>query len=761
MSRIAFPIHAFYSGFLFISFDLQLFSTVLFFVDFRFVFLSFYFIFFFCFVSFSFGWDSGPKVTSAQNEICNSPSSDDEVFQECETTFDGTPNTKIVAESGFRAANYSNNTLDSTINFPANIANSTTASAAANLIDRFTRKSDTLNSQLDATWNMPGMEHACDLLPTNSSDGTLNWTIQTDSVESSGMACIAEVDVQQNGIDSLVGVVSDANATITLGSNADDTSVDSGMEKTNGDCDALLSTPDVLHGTSKANEPPNSADILDVGADIPLPSEVKADSVENTKANGTFSHQSHAEEVSSSNSVEHTLSEVPNAAPEELSIRVNDDRNDSTPADPPIDVPELVLDETQNLVEATVLEVLVAAEAPDNEEMSKDPAQALSETVEHLADAEKSTKVADPEEPASSANEAVHVENDEIEPMEVSMGCNETFSEPMDVSMAAEPSARILDETPLLSNPEDGLASAKLNETVSMTNNETVMLLSGQADFSKAHENTFEPNATIILNASAKTITDVADVPGDTTFCAPPKSDEASVNLNETVLVDSKLPNPNTTFFSQPSLDIAENILNQTTGPTNEATFHINSENSRLPMANSTFVAQGSLDLIDELLNQTTTIAGDVTLQANAEKMRMPNPSSTFCAQRSLDVIDETATNGKRSATGRTKPEGKRISFNLSEDILTPPAADKSLNLIETSPHTDEDGVFKVPSAPINSSSGVRNDAKLPKMPSQSSFDLSDDDFQSGGSKFLFLFHVPFISIDFLSFVRLVSFPPI
>lgn len=66
-----------------------------------------------------------------QNDVCNSPSpsSDDELFEECENSFDApitsTQATTIVAENGDRSNNYSANLLDTTINFPSNIANST------------------------------------------------------------------------------------------------------------------------------------------------------------------------------------------------------------------------------------------------------------------------------------------------------------------------------------------------------------------------------------------------------------------------------------------------------------------------------------------------------------------------------------------------------------------------------------------------------------------------------------------------------------
>lgn len=639
--------------------------------------------------------DSDPKSTNAQIENCNSPSSDDEVFQECENTFDGTPNAKIVAESGYRTANYSNDTFDATINFPAHIANSTTTSAAANLSDRFailSQKSSGFSSLLDVTRNVSENGQTIESMPeTDNSVGTLDRTIQSniDSVESSGTSMNSLDAVRQEDADLPSSTLDSANATLKIESDDDRSANDVILVENVDEERGFMCVPDVLHGTATVSEPPNEIEAHDEAQ----PEHVSlVQSVENVAGIATISLEINSEEVSPFPAIDQhsydshieaaeppigpetpeqsEASKAPETAANE-SHQINDASESSTVDDH--NSTETGLNETQNAIEATVLGSLPAALRTETEEPKE------------LAEVAKPAGIFS----ANATN--VQIESDANEPMDVSMGINDTFSEPMDVSMAVEPSAQVfeeatqlspssslLNETHLLSSPatiaqqtpDEATQSppstlldethlfagpaiiTPLNEAFSLTANETVSM--------PANENSFEPNATIILNANIEKITEEARVLSDATFCAPARAEQKvrpSANLNETILVESKLPNPSTTFFAQRSIDVVDETLNHTTSPANEATFQV-------------------------------------------------------------------------------EPQFKRISFGIDANAASPASVDDlPIDLTETSPsvNNDDDDVFKVPCAPM-SSSGFGEQ----KLSSQKTFDISDDEFQSGGSKSYF-----------------------
>lgn len=602
-----------------------------------------------------------------------------------------------MAESGYRTANYSNDTFDATINFPAHIANSTTTSAAANLSDRFailSQKSSGFSSLLDVTRNVSENGQTIESMPeTDNSVGTLDRTIRSniDSVESSGTSMNSLDVVRQEDADLPSSTQDSANATLTIESNDDRSANDVSLVENVDEQRGFMCAPDVLHGTATVTEPTMEIETHDEVADILAQSEHVSlvQSVENVAGNATISLEINSDEVISFPAIDrhsydsHVEAE---AAPEESetpeqpeaskvaettaneSHQINPASENST-VDDHISS-ETVLNETQNAIEATVLD---------------SPPDALRTEPEEPTEI---AQVAKPAEIFSANTTNVHIESDANEPMDVSMGINDTFSEPMDVSMAVEPSAQVfeeatqlslLNETHLLSRPatiaqqtpdeatQSPPSSTLLDEThlfagsatvtplddaIPLTPNETVSM--------PANENTFEPNATIILNANIEKMTEEARVLTDVTFCAPARAEQTvrpSANLNETILVESKLPNPNATFFARRSIDVVDETLNHTTSPANEATFQV-------------------------------------------------------------------------------EPQFKRISFGIDANAASPASVDDlPIDLTETSPsvNNDDDDVFKVPCAPM-SSTGFGEQ----KLPSQKAFDISDDEFQSGGSKFYF-----------------------
>lgn len=638
-----------------LSFYFQLFSASVEFISFRF---SFRFLFLFYF---HLDWTPGPKPTNAQIENCNSPSSDDEVFQECENTFDGTQNAKIVSESGYRTANYSNDTLDATINFTANIANSTTTSAAANLTDRFailSQKSSGFSSHLEATRNLSENGQTIDSLPTEYSVGTLDRTIPSniDSIESSG---ISVGNLPSIPLDS-------ANGTLTIESDAETSNLDIVAEEAS--IEHPFRAPDVLHGTVMVDQPSETVEIEKSGTDMMAQPEQSFQNIENLESNATFENGNDSGDINPNYFAEetHPVSQhEASADPDLQESAVNE-----------LDSTQTISNETQNVAEALDI---VGQSTPVIAE-----AATVTETVE----------VAQPTEPeveSSIGDTTVNIESEVNEPMDVSMGMNGTFSEPpepMDVSMAMEPTTQIpdhapptsfLSETQLLASPvgtNNGPRSTQSDETALLS--ETQLLASSAPAVnidqsaqlneplpsavnepvqSPVNDNTFEPNATIVLNTNTAKIADETRILADATFCAPQMPEETtlrpSANLNETILVDSKLPNPNTTFFAQPSLDVVDETFIQTTNcPANEATFQV------------------------------------------------------AC-------------------------QPKRISFNMDATVSSP-STDQTIDLTETSPLVSNvDEVFKMPSAPIGSFGGA-------KLATQSTFDISDDEFQSGGSKLNF-----------------------
>lgn len=115
-----------------------------------------------------------------------------------------------------------------------------------------------------------------------------------------------------------------------------------------------------------------------------------------------------------------------------------------------------------------------------------------------------------------------------------------------------------------------------------------------------------------------------------------------------------------------------------------------------------------------------------------------------------IDVTDETL-HQTTTAANETTFQVKHINFHIDANVSEPSTDhDGILDLAETSPLvSNDDDVFKVPTAPISTSTSF-SEAKLSW---QKSFDISDNGFQSGGSKF-FIFHFIFVLDRFFLFFR-------
>lgn len=620
---------------------------------------------------------SGPPSANAHIENCNSPSSDDEVFEECENSFGGTPNTKIVSESGYRTANYSNDTFDATINFPANIANSTVTSAAVNLSDRFRFLPKHFNSSLDATKEVSEIGQNVESLPAESSVGTLDRTIQISNVDSieSSHASINNLDVvRQEEAEQPSNTTEKANATLKIESD-DDIPADDVAERDT--VEQNVGVPDVLHGTTNMTDPLNVTEIHNEVADIIAQSKQIIESVEEIEAIVTSPKETKSDEIGALDLVGQ-LSEDPQLeAPKDDSPAINSDSQNSVEND--LHSTQTVMNEMESLIEATNKDSPAAVVAENVEEVEE--VHEVAKTVgvdaaEELAEAEK---VDEATETVQTADSAVHIENESNEvPMDVDKTFTETdTADQMDISMAT---VQLSDEQPPSSTAlfneaqmlaEIGRQSTQTDESESSAANKTTTIPITSTISVKSNGKLFEPNGTIVLDEHVEKIVEEIRLCGDETFCAPGKIEEPrsySANLDETILIASKLPNPNTTFFAQPSLDAVDEVLNPATNAVNEETFHIKSSQT------------------------DTNVAGPLVNN------------------------------------------------------------DQTINLMNTPPSVGNDfDAFKVPTAPI-SFSGF-GEAKLP---SSKTFDISDDEFQTGGSKFDFYF-VNFVS-DFFFCFRGINF---
>lgn len=609
------------------------------------------------------------------------------MFEECENSFGGTPNAKIVSESGYRTANYSNDTFDATINFPANIANSTVTSTAVNLTDRFRFMPKNFNGSLDATKEVSEIEQVGESLPAESSVDTLDRTIQISNVDSieNSHASVNTLDVIRPAeAEQPSNSAEKANATLTIESVDDipandvDVAVIGSVEQ-NGS----VGVPDVLHGTANMTAPLNVTEIHDEVADILAQSKQIIENVERIEAIVMSPKEIKSDEIGVSDSVEQLPVDPQHEAPTDDLPATNFDSQDSVANDP--QSMQTIIDKMQSLIEATdndspAAVVTEKAEVVEEvHEVIENEAGAANEELPEAEKVEGATKTVQ----TADANSTIHIAN---EMNEVPMDIDETFTEtdtadPMDISMAPmqvddeqlPPSTALLDETQLLASPEVakiGRQSTLSDESNSSAANTIATIRTNGTITVKSNDKLFEPNGTIVLDAHVEKTAGEIRLCGDETFCAPGNGEEPQhprANLDETILIASKLPNPNTTFFAQPSLDAVDETLNPATNAVNEATFHI-------------------------------------------------------------------------------KSEPKRTSFELDASVAGLLANnDQTVNLLNTSPLVGNgDVVFKVPTAPISSSNN--GEAKLP---SHKTFDVSDDEFQTGGSKFDFYF-VHFVSILFL-----------
>lgn len=683
------------------------------------IFYHFLFLLLFSFVSFRFLLGNTNQLTV--NDQLNSPSSDDEVFQECENTFDlieNIPNTNIVAESGNRTVNL-DSTLDATIQFPSNIANSTVAGpllngGGGNQINMSEALSGIQRSSLSDMTMINGSESSALVNGTSEYSNVLNQTLEgsqgsalvDDTVELKEsfngnsneivQQIINEDEKVNDGDVKIKESVEDVNLTIEVSNNVSENGVNGQIE-----LNAALEQEQIC--ATEVIDEKNLTLIVNDDASGNLDSSIVKrfnssitvhkilDTTIDTVANGNVTTENtHIEQNTNiANQEDHVAEKGEKASESESHDNV-----------------QSVLNSTQE-IKNIVDEIL---------NRTTELGQNLNQTQDLFADNGVSTL---------SHNQTVNLnttvemtESNVIEGKETTLNDTQVLNQSVDkLESAAEPAAIPEDTHNETVNKDDEVCEPKervLNETMSAIKDEPM-----ETDEELPVNQVLTEKAISVLDVTVNVISngEIATINPNSTFCTVP---EFYTHVD-----------PNSTFCTG---------LSSTNHVDPNGTF-VTSENSKETVGpNTTFCASSNVKTHN--LNETIDLPNGVSLNSaklgmiyeamDIDENALKTPAKTAKAPLNetidLDNADNCSTNAK--------PLHIKEEYNISEP--------ESVSIEQITNSSDKNSQFKVPKVPQITAPSASN-FKLP----QNQFTVSDDEFQSTGSKFLFCFYFWFYFFNF------------
>lgn len=510
-----------------------------------------------CFDALTRAGQPHPKNQDANNSM----SSDEEMFLECESGFDLDTTATNVGPSTVTAhsSNIDHNVFDKTINFSTIAANSTAglgASTAPSNSSQLNEKSDSLFKTSEADHTMlvnqtfePPLNQTIEMAESDPIDGctadVLKFTIEpsmSSSIETNvtSQAHVADNDspvavLNVTNNDPINGIMSSMNVTIdkeeeNVEQNEVTSSTEAEIQQQQQPCVPQNQIP--LNITQDLNDVPTSTDDLNGTMDLSQPKEIATPSIESNSANDTFGKDGSdgiAQQMNVTIDTPCAIEEMVDARPEQCALL-----SQTMPMDTTQDLNDVPALDTVELNNTTDL-----SKSAENATSSVESNCANETFAKHDVLPQNLNVTVDTAEENLSGYQMTSSVADEIQSPKCALPGH---TMPMNVTQD-------LNEMPT--------SAAALNQTIDLPNlNENIGTPPAQLDATFAkHGSPAAFNMTHnvdkdILPSTRRSI----DAIGTNSSATSHK-----MNLNETIIVDKKLPCMNTSFIVPPKSNSTPN----------------------------------------------------------------------------------------------------------------------------------------------------------------------------------------------------------